>query len=317
MKRRASLLLTLAGLLIIFVSIGFSNRDEVFTIHSPVSYEKTVEHIVRPQLLTRWFSLSSTDTAGQQANFSGSTTVLSHGNETASFTITNPLAIDVKLTNDNKSASYLVTIAPDTVTANHSYASLHISAPRWQHWFGRDALNRSIRENWSRFDTYLNDSKLFYGFAIRKERVEDSAFLFTRATTDSLHRQTETTALFERLFAAARKAGAQYTGVRIFHAEKNDSGKIEIAGGIGIKNPVLLSKADAVQYKGMPHGKNFLVADYEGPYKDVSKVYEAVRRYVHDHSLTVMALPFEKILSQGYSFGDNDRVKLLVTYPVY
>jgi len=67
----------------------------------------------------------------------------------------------------------------------------------------------------------------------------------------------------------------------------------------------------------MPVGKNLLEASYQGPFGEAHKAYRALESFKTDHNLSSMAIPFQKFLSDGYDFADDQTVQLKVYYPIF
>jgi len=60
-----------------------------------------------------------------------------------------------------------------------------------------------------------------------------------------------------------------------------------------------------------------LVVEYEGKYSEIPDIYLSLKKYIEEHRLVSMAIPFEKFISDGFGFADSQQVKVQVTYPIY
>jgi effector-binding domain-containing protein len=172
-------------------------------------------------------------------------------------------------------------------------------------------------ESIDNFETYLGSTKLIYGYDIQKVKVKDTAFIFGADTVSSNEKLQGTVSLYKKLIDFSKEKNAVYNGVRIFHSQPIEGNKVMLFAGIGIKDPIITKPSDNFQYKGMPGGKNLLVVEYEGKYSEIPEIYAALKKYIEEHKLITMAIPFEKFISKGFGFADSQRVNVIVTYPVF
>jgi effector-binding domain-containing protein len=119
------------------------------------------------------------------------------------------------------------------------------------------------------------------------------------------------------LISYAEKRDAGYNGTRIFYAVPYGTEQIMLFASIGVTNRINIPESEEIQYKKMPFGKNLLMATYQGPYGEVSKVYTALENFKSDHKLSSMAIPYQKFLSEGYDFSDEEVVQMKVYYPIF
>jgi hypothetical protein len=187
----------------------------------------------------------------------------------------------------------------------------------WKKLTVKNPLVAETFKNMDAFKDYMENPLNVYGYDIRDMLVEDTSFLFASRTIPSEKFAPESKSLFDMLITEAQKRNAEYNGVRIFHFQDNGNGTTSLFAGVGVNRRVYTKKNDNVSYKMMPYKLNLLVADFEGPYKDIQKVYEAMEAYKEDHKLYSMAIPFHKYISEGYGFADTQIVKMRVSFPVY
>lgn len=183
-------------------------------------------------------------------------------------------------------------------------------------WFGENELIKLARQNLDNLRDYMTDTKRFYGYEIQEMKVEDTAFLFSRITLPVTEKRKGMVQLFNKLISFAEQNNAGYNGTRIFYSMQ--SGKdITLFAGIGVTNAINTAGSADIEYKRMPYGKNLLVTSYQGPFGESNKAFEAMELFKTDHQLSSMAIPYQKILSDGFDFADDQVVQLKIFYPVF
>jgi effector-binding domain-containing protein len=214
-----------------------------------------------------------------------------------------------------KKAFAFVSLA-DSTQSFASTITLTYTTNLFSKWFSKSTVEKNAEESMENLKEYMTDTKSFYGFDIQEEPVADTAFLFSRTVVPVNERRTATIKLFEQLIKYAEKNNAGYTGNRIYYTLK--AGKeITIFASIGVSNYIETTGDDIIQYKKMPLGKRLISTTYQGPLNQSTKAFNALELFKADHNLTSMAIPFQKFLSDGYDFEDNQIVQLKVYYPVY
>jgi effector-binding domain-containing protein len=229
----------------------------------------------------------------------------------------NAFVAEVKTGNKERQKKFLISITPDSLNVFDSRVTLIYKTSYITKLFGNKDLENQAIASLENLKSYTENTSALYGFEINKALVTDPLFLFSTRQVDSINRQASTEELFKSLIEQANKKALGYTGVRIFHSQPEPNGKIMLFAGIGISVQFESKENDPMRFKGMPRGKNLIVATYEGPYKNIGKAYEALEEYMKDRSLTSMAMPFEKFISDGVGFADTQIVKINVTHPVY
>jgi effector-binding domain-containing protein len=79
-----------------------------------------------------------------------------------------------------------------------------------------------------------------------------------------------------------------------FYDETKDS--IHIAAGIPVSSRISPAE-DGIRLLEMPQKGKILVAKYQGPYRDIPRLYGAMRKYIFDKKLKPVGAPYEKFLS--------------------
>jgi hypothetical protein len=239
------------------------------------------------------------------------------GSDTITLVNLSLLKVDFRRSNPEGNLDYTVSVVPDKDSAHQSYFVLNYNTSKWHSMFGNKQLARDAEASLDSLKAYLSNPEKLYGFRIRKELVEDTAFLFA---SKKIHRRdfaTASKALFDMLIEEAEKRNAGYNGVRIFHFTDGSDSSRTIYASIGITKRLEIKDGEKVSYKLMPYQKNLLVLDFEGHYGEIQNAYTALEKYRADYRFVTMAIPFHKYLDSGYGFPESQQVKMKVCYPVF
>jgi len=71
-----------------------------------------------------------------------------------------------------------------------------------------------------------------------------------------------------------------------------------------------------IQFVKMPKGR-MLVGEYEGIYSKKASLSNAMEKYIRDHMMVGVAVPYEKYLNDSIPANDTSIVKLKMYYPVF
>lgn len=285
------------------------------SVQVPYSMFKSGEQINNARNLVKWYApFTLNDTSGITKK--NNTQLVSSGDYSAEISnITMYSAIITAGYKKNKKAFAFNAIA-DSVEPNNSSINLAYHSNLFHKWFRKSELEKNAEKSLESLKDYMTDTRRFYGYEIQIVPVEDTTFLFNRMTVPFAERKEATKKIFEKLIAFAEKNNAGYNGTRIYYTQKS-SIDITIFASIGVTNKVEIPSNSDIEYKRMPYKKNLLMATYQGPFGQSYRAFRALENFKTDHSMTSMAIPFQKFMSDGYDFDDDQVVQLKVYYPVF
>lgn len=226
----------------------------------------------------------------------------------------NPAGVTVKAEQANIQSIYIISAYPDSIPSNtHIKWTTLISGFDWlkqKLFFPDDNPESRLGE----LKKYFESTKEFYGFDINMGKVEDSLVLTKDLMVKKANLATAFGQLFKELqdYADKKHLGTNIDSCRMatFYDEKQDS--IRVAAGVPVTIRIS-SVQDGIRLLEMPSKGKMLIGRYQGPYKDLSKLYIAMRKYVFDNKLIVIGAPYEKFLS---SSRDSLNMKIELHFPV-
>ncbi len=308
-------LLSIVVLLLLVAAFFFYPVRVKKTIQVPYTMYKSAEQVNNGANLVKWFSSfipadSATLQKTKTSHLLRSSTLSA---EIANITM---YGSTIQLKKGSKKQSFSFVAVEDSAQMGVSNITLSYSTTPFRKWISKSALEREAEKSLDNLKDFMADTHRFYGFEIQEVTVQDTAFLFIRETVPVSERRAATKKIYERLIAYANEHNAGYNGTRIYHT-LTAGDEITIFASIGVTNMVEPPASSGIEYKRMPFGKNLLVASYQGKFKDSYKALNALEAFKIDHTLTSMAIPFQKFMSDGYDFADDQVVQLKIYYPVF
>lgn len=216
-----------------------------------------------------------------------------------------------------KQKQFHFTAISDSGDMSSSKIKLTYKSTLLNKWIDKGKLISNAQKSLENLKAYMEDTRQFYGYQIEQTTVTDTSFIFISATVPLTEKRAVTKKLFEQLITYSKQKNAGYTGTRIFYTVPYGKDQIMLFASIGVSSRVETKPGEQIQYKRMPWGKNLLMASYQGQYKDISKVFTALEKFKSDHNLSSMAIPYQKFLSDGYDFADDQIVQMKVYYPIF
>jgi effector-binding domain-containing protein len=277
---------------------------------------RLAEQISVPANVVKWMMPFSADGAVPDIQIRETGKVIRLQKDSVVFTIESIFNTHVKLFSGGDQHSFKFRVSPDTAGGAQSTVMMTYKTSWLQEWLGGNKAIKNAVTSFENLKEYLLDTKKFYGYEIRMVTVVDTSFLFLRETVPLTEKRNATKRMFEQLISHAEKKDAGYNGIRILYPLQNDDSIILFAS-IGVSKRVNTPENDPIQYKLMPFEKKLLEATYQGSYGESSKVFRALEQYKYDFGLTSMAIPFQKFLSDGYDFAEDQVVQMKVYYPIF
>jgi len=285
------------------------------TVQVPYSMFKTGEQLINAKNLVNWLiPFTIKDTAG--ISKTNQKEIVVSGNYSAEINNISMFStvITAKYNNSKKAFSFIS--LPDSSGSATTTIKLQYHSTLFRKWFSKSRLEKNAEESLENLKDYMTDTRRFYGYEIKIVPVEDTTFLFSRVIVPITERKEATKKIFEKLIAYAEKNNAGYNGTRIYYSQKSGS-DIAIFASIGVTNIVEIPANSDIEFKRMPYQKNLLMTTYQGPFDQSNKAFVALENFKLDHSMTSMAIPFQKFMSDGYDFDDDQVVQLNIYYPIF
>lgn len=162
---------------------------------------------------------------------------------------------------------------------------------------------------------YLETPEEFYGYNIKMSEIKDpiiASLVFKSLQNDIFIKMPKKR---EELVNYIKKNNLQKTGyisvsyIPLLH----DS--IQITVGIPVDK--IATPDQEIKCLSLPAKGRVLVADYKGIFSDRQKVYQAMTKYLTDHTLSIPAESFERYLNDSLPTSDSSQINMQLNFPVY
>jgi len=292
--------------------ILFFQHEFTKTIHLPLPILTVTEQFKNPENLQKWFAPFD---IGGSVSFDSSSKKINSGEYKLQIKDQSLYSSLLIYSNSKKEKQFIISALPDTTKNSITSLSIIYKSSYFKKWFGQDDLIKNALTSFTNFHEYIEDSKRVYGYEIKPVKVVDTLFLFERRTVQQADKRQAMKSIFENLIAYAAKNSMGYTGNRIFYSQKTGD-NITLFASIGITREIAIPENISVEVKRMPFEKKLLEATYQGTFGESGKVFTALEKFITDHYLATMGIPYQKFISDGYDFADDQVVQMKVYYPI-
>jgi len=296
--------------------LGFSTTTYRHHIALPYSMIKTGEQLNNTENIVKWYlPFAGNDSLSQSVRNSNNR--ISSNNYSIQVADRSSVNVVLEAGYKEKYRRFVFEAVSDSGDMDVCSVYLTYKSTLLEHWLDKGSLEKKAVQSLESLKTYMEDTRRFYGFEIEYTTVVDTSFIFLSTTVPSTEKRAVTKKIFDQLIAYAEQKNAGYNGTRIFYSVPFGTDQIMLFASIGVTNRIITNPGEGFSYKRMPFGKNLLMASYQGPYKDVVKAYTALENFKADHHLSSMAIPYQKFISEGYDFADEQVVQMKVYYPIF
>ena len=173
-----------------------------------------------------------------------------------------------------------------------------------------------IKENMSgilnQLKAFLENKERVYGLGINKTSTKDTLLVATRAVFTEQPTTENIYLLAEKLQRYIQEQGAIQTGSPMLNVTETP-GQFQVM--VAIPTNKMLTGSGAIFFRKMVPG-NFLVAEVYGGNKAVQDALTNFELYATDHKKTLMALPFQTLITDRRKEPDSLKWLTKIYYPV-
>jgi effector-binding domain-containing protein len=159
---------------------------------------------------------------------------------------------------------------------------------------------------------YLEDTRLYYGFTIRKELTSEKLIAVKRGSfiNSDLHQQADK--MLSQLNGVILKNKLKIVSPLQLQYLSTTKDSVQVMLGLPVDKKV--TPSNDIEYMTMPKGR-ILVGDYSGIYKDKEKLYDAIGRYMRDNYIHPIIRPFERFDNNKLPASDTTVVNMQLIVP--
>lgn len=312
MKKKILLaVLTFFTLFLIYAIFVTRVEHKMTRINLP--YLKISEQISSTGNIAKWY-LPFDSTDSNAIRFTGNVRIDAPDNGLIITQLTG-LRAGYTVTTGKQSADIHFDLVP--VSKDTTNVTLSFETTLWSKLFSRNSLMRNAEKSLENLRDYFEDTRKMYGYEIEKSEVTDTAFLFRSAIVGNNLKRVAWKELFESMIQFAKEKELGYNGTRILYFLPFGKDSVHLFASIGITNTERSRFNEKFLLKQMPYRGRLLSAYYQGSFGNVGRAINALEKYRTDNTMTSMAIPFIKLITEGFDFDDSKVIQARAFYPVY
>ncbi len=293
----------------VFSYITLYNKTYTTQIKINASLLKINNSITYIDNIAKWYILPSGKTGLVVSN------KLINQKDTATISKLSAMSCLLKVAKGDGYKNVLYTITEESKQIQS--VSLSYKNTVWGNNFDQNIIVESAKKSLLNLKTYIEDTKITYGYKIENTLVSDTTFLFTSRAVSNKNKKEAILNLYQSLIKTSEKFDAGFNGVKIFYITLLGQDSLRLYTGIGItKNIDTIPLYGEYTLKRMPYQKNLILGYYNGPFYNISDFFKALENYRVDNNKTSMAIPFIKFENSDFNFDDSTIINVKGYYPI-
>lgn len=221
-----------------------------------------------------------------------------------------PMAYDVTETGDD-SKSFAFTVFPGT-NAGKMKIFFERKVPLLTTLFQKNTDAENPLEG---LKSYLETPLEFYGYNIKMAQIRDPTIASLVMKIGEKDIFTKMKNARQELMEYLKDNQLQKTGVISVSYIPLQKDSIQLTVGIPVDR--IAAPEKNIQCLSLPAKGRVLVANYTGLFSQRIKIYQAMTKYLTDHTLSIPAESFERYLNDSLPTSDSSEIKMELNYPVY
>jgi len=162
--------------------------------------------------------------------------------------------------------------------------------------------------------SFIENPTAYYGYRLTTERTIDTNVVVTKKIVATKNWRPELTSIYNSLSSFIHSNNLRVMQPRIVSLKGISNDSTEISAGIPVDRTV--PAKGNINCVKMPKGK-VLVGEYKGVYNKRSSLSGAMEKYIRNHFLNQIAVPYEKYLNDSIPETDTSIVRIKIYYPVF
>ena len=216
----------------------------------------------------------------------------------------------------SKSNLMLGNITPDSVGVFWT-ASVKTSLnpfKRIRQYYDAVNLKTSMADIMDGIKKYLNQQVNIYGITVKEIEVSDSTLISTKFRTNHEPSVAETYEQIKKLEDYAKANNANTTNPPMLNTKKIDAANFETMVALPV-NKVLAETKD-IYLKRVPYKGKMFVSEVQGGPATIKNSFKQFDIYVIDSKRSVVAIPFEMLITNRSTQSDSTKWITRLYYPI-
>jgi effector-binding domain-containing protein len=307
-NNRILLILALVGIVSIAIAFVPATEKDYIVITAPLN--NTLGAIQQIGNWKKWHP----ELAGSKDSVLIKDKTLTFGNHKIEVLTITAFGILVKESNDQRQTLYSLLVQPGE-DPNVSVVEIRFSTTVLRLLFDelKNVATSTLNPTLNALRKYLENTESYYGFPIQLRTVTDTLVITTSTEAASVKVTDSLAIMFNRLHAFTNENKLPITDSPIAYIERTGRPTKKLMAGLPVTRQV--QATPGLEFQRMPEGR-MLTVDFNGSYNEIQKAYMAADRYVTDHNLKTVALPYERYYTKAISSEDSNRMKIRIYIPI-
>lgn len=162
---------------------------------------------------------------------------------------------------------------------------------------------------------YLEDPKELYGYYIEISEIRDptiASTLFNIRSKDVFSKISEADSILTHYIQQKNLIKTGHISVSYVPKGKDS---LQLTVGIPVNGAA--DSTNNVKCLSLPPKGRVLVGLYSGKFSERNRIYQAMTRYLSDHTLSIPAQSFERYLNDSLPTSDSSEINMELDYPIY
>lgn len=177
-------------------------------------------------------------------------------------------------------------------------------------------MGNKMNEIMDSMSGYLGKKEHIYGVAIHEGSTTDNALLAIKAIFPAPPSTEDVYRLLHKVKDYLEKGGARQTGYPMMNVTPLNDRKDSFQVMVAIPVDRSLSGTSDIYFKRLVPGK-YLIGDVKGGRHKIEEALAGFGQYILDYQRTVMAIPFESLITDRSLEPDTSRWVTRIYYPIF
>jgi hypothetical protein len=229
----------------------------------------------------------------------------------------NSFEIDVTLNNDTSiSVLQVLPGVNNTIALDWSMQLPSGKYPlaKLQRYFMAQKMAAIFEKVLAKMKIFLSDMKYVYGINIKQEKVQYRYLMALKKTYDHYPGIGEIYSMIDQVSNYIHQAGGKEQGNPMLHLSPTDSLHYEVQVALPLNEQ--LPGTDQITSKWMFKGGQILTAEVKGGNKSIEEATRMCEQYIQDYHHTIMAIPFQSLVTNRRNEPDTSKWITVIYYPV-
>lgn len=305
-------IIVVAVITVVMLSTAFIpyHQQTILTVNA--NFENLANQVMLPQNWLKWYK--GIDLSNAQIFLDtphSKQFVIADGKKTVRATPVTPVSYEVKEGSKSAARYYSFAILSTKKLSQTEIISVHKTS-LLRYWFsfftgGSIAPLQNLK-------AYLEDKDQFYGYKININPVTDTIFLTTSKLVQKAEVYQAIKHSFQDINQYIKDSGLQQVGDPAIFLRPGPVDSLKLMMGIAVTT--WSPGNDQIQSMTMPKGR-MLIGKYHGVFRNRQAIYAAMKRYVSDHGLTIVAPDFERYARGKFPENDSSIIDFDLYFPVF